>query len=310
MILSFTPNPAIDESYTVENLTLDSSHRVPLPTSQAGGKGINVARVLHSQHHPVLALSPTGGNSGIEFTENVLGSGLPFRSIPVTASTRRSMAFHDPQANTTTLFNQAGQALDDRQWKNILAAYAEALGAATAVNISGSWPPGTEPGLIGEFINLATARGCPVLVDATGPWLLQAARHHAVLKPNEYELREATGCQDLALGARKLIDLGATEVFLSAGARGIFRFSSATPAIGHAVLPRSLSGNPTGAGDSAVAAIMTGYLREQEPEFTLRLAVAWSASTVLMPTAGALAPAHQELFDEVEYQILPANAEI
>lgn len=310
MILSFTPNPALDESYVGEKFSLDASHRVPLPIVQAGGKGINVARVLHSQGYPVIALCPTGGASGKEFVEDLNRVSLPLLNVPVKAPTRRSMSFHDSRANTTTLFNQAGEELDDQQWQTVLGAYARAIKDVAAVNISGSWPSGTAPELIGEFIGLARRQGCPVLVDASGPLLLQAAEHHAILKPNEHELREGTGFQDLAQGARELLRRGAPEVFLSAGARGIFKFSASSTDVSHAVLPTALRGNPTGAGDSAVAAIMTSFLTPQSSEFTLRRAVAWSASTVLMPAAGALAEKHQELFEQSIYRILPENEEI
>ncbi|XQN49525.1 1-phosphofructokinase, partial [Glutamicibacter creatinolyticus] len=40
---------------------------------------------------------------------------------------------------------------------------------------------------------------------ASGEALLQAARAGAVLKPNEHELREATGCSSLFQGARQLL---------------------------------------------------------------------------------------------------------
>ncbi len=46
-IITVTPNPAIDMTYTVHGIIEGSSHRVPTPLSRAGGKGINVARVTH-----------------------------------------------------------------------------------------------------------------------------------------------------------------------------------------------------------------------------------------------------------------------
>ncbi|WP_255557311.1 hypothetical protein [Paeniglutamicibacter sp. Y32M11] len=58
MILSITPNPALDETYGLELFDVGGSNRVAAPLRRAGGKGINVARVLHSQGVPVLALAP------------------------------------------------------------------------------------------------------------------------------------------------------------------------------------------------------------------------------------------------------------
>ena len=47
MILTVTPNPAIDLTWHVDRLTPGATHRVPTGASRAGGKGLNAARVLH-----------------------------------------------------------------------------------------------------------------------------------------------------------------------------------------------------------------------------------------------------------------------
>jgi len=57
----------------------------------------------------------------------------------------------------------------------------------------------------------------------------------------------------------------------------------------HARLDTPLAGNPTGAGDAAVAAcavLMDAGIRD--PEQILRRATAWSAAAVLMPLAGEI----------------------
>ncbi|MGB4137800.1 MAG: PfkB family carbohydrate kinase, partial [Microbacterium sp.] len=61
-------------------------------------------------------------------------------------------------------------------------------------------------------------------------------------------------------------------------------------------LPEPLAGNPTGAGDAAVAAAAV-LLAEgvRDPETIVRRAVAWSASAVLMPLAGEIDPSWPDL---------------
>jgi tagatose 6-phosphate kinase len=46
-ILAVTMNPSIDVQYPLEHLTLDDVNRVTEVRKTAGGKGLNVARVLH-----------------------------------------------------------------------------------------------------------------------------------------------------------------------------------------------------------------------------------------------------------------------
>jgi tagatose 6-phosphate kinase len=48
MILTVTPNVALDITYRVDQLTPGSSHRVRRVEERAGGKGVNVAGVLRT----------------------------------------------------------------------------------------------------------------------------------------------------------------------------------------------------------------------------------------------------------------------
>jgi sugar/nucleoside kinase (ribokinase family) len=71
---------------------------------------------------------------------------------------------------------------------------------------------------------------------------------------------------------------------------------SADGPIVHATPPRALAGNPTGAGDAAVAAcavLMDAGIHD--PAELLRRATAWSAAAVLMPLAGEIHPSWREL---------------
>ena len=49
MILTLTLNAALDVSYEVDALVPGTSHRVRAVRQRAGGKGINVARILHNR---------------------------------------------------------------------------------------------------------------------------------------------------------------------------------------------------------------------------------------------------------------------
>lgn len=310
MILTLTPNPAIDETYSAPAVAVDASHRVVRSHSQAGGKGLNVARVLHSQDTAVHALFPAGGATGLELTAELSAAGIAFTAVPVAGATRRSMAFVDARADTTTIFNEAGSALDAAEWESLTESYLELLEHARAVAICGSWPPGTERETLRTLIRAAVQREIYTVVDTSGPLLLDAAACGAVLKPNDHELLAATGAGSLSEGAARLLERGAAEIYLSAGANGLYHFTGETPLVAHARLPRKLAGNPTGAGDSAVAALLSSSVSSLDREATLRRAVAWSASTVLMPTAGALSPEHEALLADVIYRILPEGEDI
>lgn len=307
MILTVTANPAFDVTYRVTELTPGSSHRTAAPLARAGGKGVNVARVAQSQGFESLALFTSGGDTGARFVEDLRGGQLAFRAVPVAAETRRSIAIVS-DSGEATLLNETGTALTGEETERVLAAVRDAAATARVIAISGSMPPGEA--VLERLIEAARSSTDPahspaIIVDTSGPALLAAAAAGAhVLKPNHIELAEATGITDPIAGARHLIDLGASLIVVSRGEDGMVAVSRSGPTVS-ARLPRVLSGNPTGAGDAAVAAIAatltTQSLAEVSaaPEPMLRQAVAWSAAAVLMPLAGSISDEHAALAAEV-----------
>ena len=61
MILTVTMNPSIDISYPLDELKIDTVNRVVDVTKTAGGKGLNVTRVLSEFGDSVLATGLVGG---------------------------------------------------------------------------------------------------------------------------------------------------------------------------------------------------------------------------------------------------------
>ncbi|TFD81032.1 1-phosphofructokinase family hexose kinase [Cryobacterium sp. Sr8] len=313
MIVTVTPNPALDLTYRLSTLTPGETHRVPAAAVRAGGKGLNVARVLHQQGHPVLAVSPAGAASGEEFAAELRASGLQHRLVPVLAPTRRSVALVDEGQGRTTILNEYGENHTPAEWLALADATAAALPGATCLVCSGSLPPGADVDFLPNLVALASARGLPSVIDTSGPALLASARAGATaLKPNRQELAEATGEPDPVRGARMLLEHGAGMVLVSLGEEGMLLMTAAEPGrLWRARLPRVLPGNPTGAGDAAVAAIAfclaTGLT---DPAQIIRRATAWSAAAVLMPLAGEISPDHAALADEIQVDELPADFQI
>ncbi|MFF2370945.1 1-phosphofructokinase family hexose kinase [Agromyces sp. NPDC058110] len=332
MIVTVTPNPALDLTWHVDGLRPGETHRVPAGATRAGGKGINVARVLHEQGVPVLALTTFGGAAGSEFAADLAVGGVPHRLVPVGGATRRSVAIVDTDAAHTAVLNERGAALTDAEADALDAVAVEAATAAAAASaaraarrrdvavISGSLPPGYGPERIGGLVHRLGQTGARVVVDTSGPALLEAARAGAyALKPNAEELAAATGITDPEEGALLLLDLGATLVMVSQGGDGLMLVSRAEqrrPV--RARLPRVLRGNATGAGDAAVAALAAGLAAPLPFDADIapaaaarrslvRRAVAWSASAVLVPVAGSLAPEHEALEREVLVDPAPAK---
>lgn len=308
VVLTVTPNPAVDVTYTVAGVHLGSSHRVPTPLSRAGGKGLNVSRVAHQLGHPTLALATAGGATGEQLRQDLEAAGIWHQLVPVMAPTRRTIALVDTAANnTTSIFNEVGPALQTAEWQALAAAVVDNLaGVQTPDGVrrpgvlvgSGSLPDQAPADFYPALVALAHAAGVPAIIDTSGDGILAAAKAGAdLLKPNNHELMEAVGEQDLVAAARTLMRLGAQRVLVSVGEEGMLAFSADVPgSYLQARLPAPLSGNPTGAGDAAVSAAAVALANgETDLREILRQATAWSAAAVLMPGAGEISPTYAEL---------------
>lgn len=312
VVLTVTPNPAVDVTYTVPGIHLGSSHRVPAPLNRAGGKGLNVSRVAQQLGFPTLAIATCGGTTGQLLRSDLEAAAIPHMLVPVSAETRRTIAFVDTASNnTTSIFNESGPALSAAEWQSLAAAVVDHLGGVqTADGVSrpgvlvgsGSLPDQAPEDFYPALVALAHAAGVPAIIDTSGSGILAAARAGAdLLKPNNHELMEAMGEQDLVLAARKLLSFGAKRVLVSVGEEGMLAFSADAPGTWiQAKLPAPLSGNPTGAGDAAVSAAAVALAQGEESlREIVRQATAWSAAAVLMPGAGEISPSYAELAQQL-----------
>ncbi|MET0974812.1 MAG: hexose kinase [Leifsonia sp.] len=311
MIVTVTPNPALDLTWSVPRVDHGATHRVAAGSVRAGGKGLNVARVLHGQRIGVLAVSTAGGDTGIEFAAELAASGVPHRLIGVAAPTRRSIAIHDDERDETSVFNEFGASPTGREWDAVLDATATATAQASCLVIAGSLPPGSPDDLVSQLVGLARTAGIPSIVDTSGAGLIAAAEAGAsVVKPNRDELVAATGEADVHTAAMALLDAGARAVLLSLGPDGLVLLRGDAPSRSlWARLPQAIAGNATGAGDAAVAATaaaLTGSDLVDTGHRLLRMATAWSAAAVLMPLAGEISPQHEVIAEQVVISDTPA----
>lgn len=282
MILTVTPNPAIDVTYDVGVLHPGTSHRVRTVCERPGGKGVNVARVLHQLGRDALAAGLVAGETGERLRVELAADGVPTRFVALDhGATRRSVTV--VASAEATVFNEPGPDVGAADWRRLIDVLAD-VEADVAV-MSGSLPPGLTDETYADLCrHLAPI---PCLVDATGSALLAAAKAGAAMvKPNATELREATGVDDPLAGARQLMALGAQAVVVTSGGEGML---AVTPGgCLRARLREPLTGNPTGAGDAAAAALAAGVAEQQSWPERLREAVAWSAAAVPVPHAGAV----------------------
>jgi tagatose 6-phosphate kinase len=287
MILTVTPNVALDITYRVDQLTPGSSHRVRTVEERAGGKGINVARALLGLGHDTMIFGFVGGAAAGTITTDLARGRLAHELVAVEGPTRRSIAVVDASSGEVTLFNEAGPRVPATSWNDLEAMLAARLPEATALVVSGSLPPGARDDACARLVRLAAAHRVTVLVDTVGEALLQAAAAGAdIVKQNSSELLDTTDLSDVAAAAAALRRRGAKAVVVSLGAAGMIAFTS--EGSWRAAPPTRVAGNPTGAGDAAAAALVARAVAGAPWPDRLRDAVALSAAAVLQPTAGSV----------------------
>lgn len=71
MILTLTLNPSVDISYPLDQFNLDTVNRVSQTSKTAGGKGLNVTRVLSEFGEDVIASGFLGGALGQYIEEQI-----------------------------------------------------------------------------------------------------------------------------------------------------------------------------------------------------------------------------------------------
>jgi tagatose 6-phosphate kinase len=290
-IVTVTLNAALDVTYDVEALVPHATHRVLQVHARAGGKGVNVARVLRQLGHDTVVTGLAGGHTGALLRADLAASGLTEALVAIGGESRRTLAVVSRRDGGATLLNEPGPEVTAAEWAEFRARFHGLLAAtSSAVVLAGSLPAGVPPSAYAELVEAAHGRGVPALVDADGETLRAAvAAAPEVVKPNAAELRATSGQDDPVGGAEALRRAGAGAVVASLGPDGLLAVTGAGS--WRAVPPEVVAGNPTGAGDAAVAALAAGLVDGLAWPETLREAVAVSAAAVLVPVAGAFDPA-------------------
>ncbi|MFI6272430.1 1-phosphofructokinase family hexose kinase [Micromonospora zamorensis] len=302
LIISVALNPALDITYTVPELVPDTSHRVTGVVARAGGKGLNVARVLRQLGAETVVLGLLGGASGEHIEAELAAAGVPAQFTRLGAETRRTVTVL--AQGTATVLNEPGPHVTEAQWAEFRDAFAERVRAARVVVLSGSRPPGVPETAYADLVTIARAAGAETIVDADGPALRHAlAAGPALAKPNAHEAADLLGRsvrtrEDAVAVAHRLVRSGATASVVSRGADG---FVAVTGGAAYSVrAPERVPGNPTGAGDALAAVLAYGLLTRAPWRDVLAQGAAVSAAAVACPWAGGYD-------DDVASRLLPGT---
>ncbi|KLU59070.1 tagatose-6-phosphate kinase [Peptococcaceae bacterium CEB3] len=254
--VTVTLNPALDKTVLIENFTVARTNRSRLLSSEPGGKGINVAKMLHSLASSVLATGFIAGANGKRIIAALEQRGVRTDFVEVPGETRVNLKIVDPATGHETEINEPGFTVALSHMQAIEQKLRQLLPRAELLVLSGSLPPGVGPDFYANLIHLAHGFGVKTILDTEGQALrLGLAAHPLLVKPNKYEaemlLGEPIATPEAGMGAAiKILALGAENAVVSLGSQGAVA-ANAKGSV-YASPPQIVVHNSVGAGDAMV----------------------------------------------------------
>jgi 1-phosphofructokinase len=285
MIHTVTLNPALDKTAQVPSFTVDEVNRITQLRTDAGGKGINVSKVIRELGGDSCAWAVLGGATGKSIRDALDQQGITCKAFEVEGETRTNLKVVDPELGTHTDINEPGPEVTDAQLDAMLAQLVQEVHQGDIVVLSGSLPRGASVDTYARWTATCKDHGALVFLDADGDKLaagIQAGPD--LIKPNEIELgamlgRKLATDKDIAQAAREMVAKGVRNVVVSMGGAGALFVDGDTVVKGGAV--KVPVGSTVGAGDSVVAALAYATDKGLSLDETVRLAMATGAANVM-----------------------------
>jgi 1-phosphofructokinase family hexose kinase len=259
MIITVTPNPALDRTLTVPEIVFDDMVRASDSRLDLDGKGVNVSKALGAFGTATVMLGFAGGMAGEMLERGLHALGYATSFTHVGSETRTNTIIIDVAANRYVKANEPGPTLRPEELAAFFAQARAQLTAGDTWILSGSLPPGAPADFYAQLVELIQAHGARALLDTSGePLRLGCAARPYLIKPNADEAQALVGAPiDGDAAARRaatfFLDQGIELVALSLGAEGLLLATRGQSARARPPLVRAL--NPVGAGDALLAGI-------------------------------------------------------
>ena len=301
MIYTVTLNPSIDFIVRLDSLALGSVNRMTSDDKFAGGKGINVSRILKRLDIENTATGFIGGFTGRFVKDGLVDEGIATKFVEVSEDTRINVKI---KAGEETEINGAGPHISTEKLEELEAILAS-LSSEDTVVFAGSAPSSLGNQVYNTLIPIAKKAGAEVVCDFEGQTLLDALNYQPLLvKPNNHELAdifgvELNGLADIEKYAREILAKGAKNVIISMAGDGALLV---TPEASYFAKPiKGIVKNSVGAGDSMVAGFTGEYVKSGDPIEALKWGVACGTATTFSDDL-ATAEFIKETYQKVEVE--------
>jgi len=283
LITVLCANAGVDKTYEVDNFAVGGYYHPAAMSTVAGGKGINVARVLQALDQPHVIAGFAGGNNGRFINRNLLDGGFRTDFVNIAEESRVTINIVDREQRTQTRVDEVGPLVTPTELGRLHDTWRKHLERSTLAIIAGSAPRGVNLELYGALIEAARPLKVPVILDAHDELLARAIdARPAVISPNLAELqrlvrRQLSVPDGVVRTATDLADQGISVVLVTLGARGAIAVTRSR-GVWWARPPAIERVSSVGSGDAFVAGFAVASVQRKPTEERLRLAVACGAA--------------------------------
>ena len=285
MIGTITLNPSIDRNIIVRNLIKDDVNRAKKILETAGGKGLNVSKVVRELGGSTRAYALLGGFPGEYLKELAKPLDFPLIAEKVRGNTRLNTVITDLKDGTQTRVSAPGPVISraevQRFTRRLLAARPKPFFWA----LGGSISRGMEFSVYRDLIHTLQKNGSPCVLDTDDEALRYGVQAKPfMIKPNEYEMQRLCGkplgsLEDYLSAARTWVRAGIGLVVVSLGAKGALFVNDEE--VFHALAPKVKVRSKVGAGDSIIGGLLWGLTRKMPLQDAAKLGIACSSSAVM-----------------------------
>ena len=289
MILVVNLNLTVDRTMQIPELLPGNVVRATRTDLQAGGKGVNVARVLRALGEQYLVLGFVAGRTGEYIDARLGGEGINRSLVTMPGESRTSVILVESGIGRQTVINEYGPEVPPDSLDQFLNLFADRIASASFIILTGSIPPGAGEDIYSRLIELANRAGKRALLDAAGEQLKHGvSAGPTIVKPNQYEAAALCNCRidstEKALAScRQIIsDQAGNHPEIAAITLGKAGMVIASASEAYLLKPPVVDAhNAVGAGDSTAAGLAAGMIRGLGLPEAARLGVACGAASAM-----------------------------
>ena len=292
-ILTVTLNPAIDVRYTVENMRVGEVNRTSHVEKNAGGKGINVSRIIKKLGGDILATGIIGGYTGKLFLSKLNKDGIKNSFLETSFETRTCIAVIHENINGITEFLESAEGTKEN-FEEFVKKYISLLESEDIKVVcgSGSILKGIRKDAYNVIIEEASKRGIKFILDTSGDSLLRGIEAKPFLiKPNQEELENIFNKKFFSLdevidAAKNIISKGVKNVMVTLGGDGAVLVTE--NAVYRGTFPKVEIKNTVGSGDSTIGGFAYGLSDGKSLEDSFKLGIACGTTNAMLDTTGTI----------------------